>query len=104
MAADLSHELVFRFTSGRPELIPLLQQAGVRHVVPTPDAALAAACREAGLSLLPADGFDYVGWEEAGRDPGEKTLVLTAGNWPGISRGGQDGPRDETASASHRSW
>jgi hypothetical protein len=98
-------EILFRFTGSRPELIPLVRQAGIRHAVTAGGAEFDAACRAAGLNPLPASTFAYVSWAELRGDFGGRIPVLTEGNWPGISRGGnRSGPDDETASASRQPW
>jgi len=104
MAADLSRDLVFRFTAARPGMIPRLKQAGIFYVVAGGAPAFESACRAEGLIVLPESGFAFAEWNDSAGDFGGRTLALTDGLWPGISRGGSRGSEFDVASASRQPW
>lgn len=96
-------DVVVRWSDSRAELVPLLREGGIDTVLAPPaPPAFVAACREAGITVLPVDGVSFLDWAEMGRQDG--VIALKDGQWPGVSRGASSNQDGETAGASRQPW
>lgn len=84
---------------------PLLEVGGVDTVwLRTADDAVAAACRAAGATVLPANGIRLVDLAEMGRARPGEAIALKDGIWPGAQSGARGEDGGWVAGATHRPW
>ncbi|HWB96128.1 MAG TPA: hypothetical protein VG672_05485 [Bryobacteraceae bacterium] len=106
MPLDLSRQVVLRWDQAEPQHASLLQEAAVNAVLlPTPSAAFAGACRSAGIETFTEDQVQFLDLKSLPKAVPGKPVVLTEGQWPGVSRGANvEKNADEVASASNQPW
>ena len=106
MTLDLSRDVAIRWSDPDPKHTPLLKECGANTVIlEAQSPAFAAACQSVGLRTALASEIQLLGLEEMGHASPAKPAVLSAGLWPGVSRGPFAGRGDDTtAGATRQPW
>ena len=104
MPADLSGRIVLRWDS-TANCAALLEAGGVDAVwLRTADDNVAAACRAAGVEVIPAGAIRLADREEFGLAQPAETVAVGTGMWPGAEASRRTGDGAFVAGATTRAW
>jgi hypothetical protein len=105
MPLDLSAEIAVRWSECDPKFVSLLKAGGITTVLASNrNEAFEAACQRAGLKVGALADIQFLQLNLIGAAASNRTVALTNGIWPGVSRGPRLDEDEFTAGASAAPW